>query len=141
MAKTDVIKFRELLLTDPDFQEKLSKAAEAYTGDNDGKAVFDNVLVPLAGEYGLSATYEEFKDYMDEITEPAQAELSEDELAQVAGGKVNGGGVGGLGCEGFGGGLGVAGGEYGGGLCLIFGYGFGGTLCLGPGASVQRTLK
>ena len=63
MAKADIIKFRELLLTDTEFQEKLRKASEAYKGEKDEKAVFDNVLTPLAKEYGLSATYEEFREY------------------------------------------------------------------------------
>ena len=30
MAKADILKFRELLLSDPEFQEKLRKAAEEY---------------------------------------------------------------------------------------------------------------
>ena len=90
MAKADIIKFRELLLTDAEFQEKLRKAGEAYKGENDDKAVFDNVLIPLAKEYGLSATYEEFKEYTDAFAKDADGELSEDELSQVAGGKGDG---------------------------------------------------
>ena len=91
MAKADILKFRELLLTDADFQEKFKKAAEAYTGEKDEKAVFDNVLVPLAREHGLSATFEEFKEYAASFSRGADGELSEDELSQVAGGKGSGG--------------------------------------------------
>ena len=90
MAKADIIKFRELLLSDAELQEKLRKASEAYTGANDEKAVFENVLAPLAGEYGLSATYEEFKEYRVALSGGADGELSEDELTQVAGGKGTG---------------------------------------------------
>ncbi len=90
MAKADIIKFRELLLSDADFQEKLRKAGEAYTGEKDEKSVFDNVLVPVAREYGLSATYEEVKNYTASFSGEADGELSEDELEQVAGGKGDG---------------------------------------------------
>ncbi len=90
MAKSDLIKFRDLYLSDISFQEKLRNAAEAYTGEKDEKAVFDNVLVPLAGEYGLSATYEEFKEFAGAFSGETAGELSEDELSQVAGGKGDG---------------------------------------------------
>ena len=33
MAKADLIKFRELLISDAEFQEKFRKAAEAYNGE------------------------------------------------------------------------------------------------------------
>ena len=91
MAKNDISKFRELLLTDADFQEKVRKAAEAYKGEQDEKSVFDKLLAPIGEEYGLSATYEEFTDYLSDFTNAAAGELSEDELAQVAGGKGDGG--------------------------------------------------
>lgn len=90
MAKTDIFKFRELVLTDSEFQEKLRKATEAYTGEMDERSVFDNVLTPLAGEYGLSATYEEFREFAGAFSGGTDGELSEDELTQVAGGKGKG---------------------------------------------------
>ena len=90
MAKEDLKKFQELLASDADFQEKFRKAAEAYTGEQDEKSVFDNLLLPLAKEHGLSATYDEFKEYMSNFAVSAGNELSEDELAQVAGGKDSG---------------------------------------------------
>ena len=87
MAKADLIKFRELLNTDTEFQDKLRKAAESYTGEPGDKAVFENLLIPLAKEYGLSATFEEFVEYLKAFMGGGEAELSEDELAMVAGGK------------------------------------------------------
>ena len=86
MANTDIQKFKELLAGDAGFREKFKKAAEAYTGEQDMKSVFDDLLLPLGKEYGLSATYDEFKEYTDSLT-PADGELSEAELSQVAGGK------------------------------------------------------
>ena len=94
MAKTDLLKFGELLNSDAEFQEKFRKAAEAYDGERDEKSVFDNLLLPLAEEYGLSATYDEFKAFTDALTGESQGELSEDELAQIAGGKDTGSGYG-----------------------------------------------
>lgn len=102
MAKTDLIKFRELLNSDIGFQEKLKKAAEEYTGDQNEKAVFDNLLMPFAEKYGLSASYEEFSEFIRALSGGSDGELSEDELAQVAGGKGSGGFL----CGGIGVGLG-----------------------------------
>ncbi len=48
MAKADLIKFRDLLSSDPEFREKFKKAAEVYSGEQDEKAVFDNLLLPFA---------------------------------------------------------------------------------------------
>ena len=128
MAKADIIKFRELLLTDAEFQEKLRKASETYKGEKDEKAVFDNVLTPLAKEYGLSATYEEFREYAGTFTGGADSELSEDELAQVAGGK----GAGAWGCfiVGAGGGS-TSSNDW----CMVFGLGMG--ICMVEGVSAE----
>ncbi len=98
MAKADLIKFRDLIASDPEFQEKFRKAAEAYKGPQDEKSVFENLLQPLGKEYGLSATYEEFKEFTGAFTGEAGGELSEDELEQVAGGKNSGIGL----CAGIG---------------------------------------
>ena len=89
MAYSDLQKFKDLLISDAGFQEKFRKAADSYTGPQDMKAVFDNMLAPLGKEYGLSTTYEEFQKYMDSFS-GAKGELSEAELSQVAGGKDNG---------------------------------------------------
>ena len=114
MANTDIQKFKELLATDAGFQEKIKEAADSYTGAPDIKSVFDNLLLPLGKEHGLSATFEEFKEYMDSFSK-ADGELSDAELAQVAGGKegvsypnsavaavANVGAVAGIHCQGIG---------------------------------------
>lgn len=90
MINTDILKFRDLLSSDSECQEKLKAAVEAYTGEQDEKSVFDNLLLPLAKEYGLSATYDEFKEFTGALVGGTEDELSEDELAQIAGGKDSG---------------------------------------------------
>ena len=128
MAKEDLNKFRELLISDADFQTKFRKAAEEYTGEQNEKAVFDNLLMPLAEEYGLSASFEEFSEYMRALSSGPAGELSEDELAQVAGGKGSGGFL----CGGIGVGLGRTNetGDY----CVVGGVGLG--ACVVEGASL-----
>ena len=133
MAKADMMKFRELMFTDADFQEKLKKASKAYTGDKSEKAVFDNVLIPLAKEYVLSAAFEEFKEYIGTFTDGAEGELSEDELSQVAGGK----GFGASACSTAGIGIGYASKNGISGGCLLFGYGTGFVACAGVGDSAE----
>ena len=71
-------KFIELMHTDETFQSKLKDALSSYTGEQTPEAVFNNVLSPLAKEYGISISFEE---YIKSISE-----LSDDELDQVAGG-------------------------------------------------------
>lgn len=107
-------KFRELLLTNGEFQQKLKTAAEAYTGEQTEEAVFQEVLVPLAAEYGISVAYEDFHAYLN-----SDPEMDRDELAQVAGGTK------GLGAN----------------ACWVVGIGLGGSssdhvpnLCIGVGA-------
>lgn len=92
MAKEDIRRYRDLLLTDEEFQKKFAAAAEAYKGEQTEQAVFENVMLPLGKEYGLSATYDEFKEYTAAFSGDTSGELSEDELSQVAGGKDSGGG-------------------------------------------------
>ena len=126
-------KFRELLLTDETFQKKLQDAAASYTGEQTEGAVFNNVLAPLAAQYGIRATYDEFKEY---IVNLSTQEMSSEELAQVAGGdKFNGGGVGFATCKGIGGGAGGGAGENSGGACLIIGVGWNKIVCLTVGCS------
>lgn len=85
---TDVRKFEELMKTDAGIQDKLRIAAEEFKGDaSDEKAVFEGILLPVAEEAGLSASYEEFQEYMKSLAEGPDKELSMDELSQVAGGK------------------------------------------------------
>lgn len=129
----DLQKFRELLITDTDFQQKLQAAAEAYTGDQTEEAVFNSVLVPIASEYGITATFDEFKEYMEKLN--SDAEMSKEELSQVAGGKANGGGLGGALCYGAGIGFGAAAGSKSGGGCVVVGAGWGRTVCVTVGES------
>lgn len=132
----DLEKFRELLLTDEEFQKKLQAAAVAYTGDQTEEAVFNNVLVPIASGYGISATFDEFKDYISSLND--DAEMSKEELSQVAGGKINGGGVGATECAGIGIGFGASAGSESGGGCVVIGGGWGKTMCLTVGTSEGR---
>lgn len=126
-------KFEELLKTDSVFQEKLKTAMESYTGEQTEQAVFGGVLVPLAKEYGISATFEEFKEYVADIS-TEDRELSEDEVNQVAGG-TKGIGIGTTACLGIGVGLG---GNYGSStsVCAIVGMGGGADACVGEGQGV-----
>ena len=126
MAKEDLNKFRELLTSDADFQTKFRIAAEQYTGEKNEKAVFDNLLKPFAEENGLSATYEEFSEFISAFSRGSDSEISEDELAQVAGGKGSGAFVCGL----IGGGFGSTN-EYD--TCVVVGFGLG--ICVIEGAS------
>ncbi len=143
MAREDLLKYRDLLLNDSDFQKKFLAAAEKYDGDKDEKAVFDKVVLPLGKEYGLSATYEEFKEYTDTFAGITEPELSEDELAQVAGGK--GGGLIWTKCMLFGFGIGVGGAtektstgyDAGMGICIGIGAGGNGVSCAGSGDPIQ----
>ena len=146
MAKADLIKFRDLLVNDPDFQEELRAAAEAYNGEQDEKSVFENLLLPLGKKHGLSATYEEFKEFTGAFAGDADGELSEDELSQVAGGKDGGGG--GLiwtKCVLFGVGIGAGGAlkrtstgyDTGMGICIGIGAGGNGVSCAGSGDPIR----
>jgi len=78
-------KFRELVLTDKEFQTKLKNSLKVYNGEQTEEDVFNTVLVPLAAEYGITATYEEFHTYIEELAN--DQELNTDEIAQISGGK------------------------------------------------------
>ena len=124
-------KCRELFLTDEKFQKKLKAAAEAYTGEQTEEAIFNSILVPLAAEYGITATFDEFKDYIASLNNGA--EMSKDELCRIAGGKVNGGGVGINQCNYVGLGLGVVASSESGGVCVLIGGGGGADFCWAGG--------
>ena len=102
-------KFEELLKTDEAFQKKLADAAQAYNGEMTEEAIFNNVLVPVASEYGITATLDELKDYLEGLVN--NQEMEEDELKQVAGGTKSGGGTYGAGMT----------------FCIYAGVGIGGT--------------
>ena len=125
----DIKKFEELMTTDEAFQVKLKAALENYSGEQTEKAVFEEVLAPLAKEYGLSATYEEFAAYLKDLAEN-QLKMGDDELGQIAGGsKEKDYAIGASACCGIG--AGVLGPS-----AFCVGIGFGGKgagACVGPG--------
>ena len=127
-------KFQQLLLSDNEFQQKLKSAAESYDGEKTEEAVFANILMPVAQEYGIEITYDEYKEYAANLS---GAKMSDAELAQVAGGDkgTNGGGIVKSNCTGLGVGYGAGAGEKSGGICLLVGIGWGDTTCVGPGYS------
>jgi len=129
-------KFEELLRTDESFQAKLKAAVEAYTGEEDKETVFNSVLVPLAEEYGISVSYEEFIDYISNLADTV--EMNKEELMQIAGGK--GGGVGAGKCFGVGVGWGYAIGDDGAVGCIIIGHGSS-YCCIGEGDSDGETVR
>ena len=101
----------------------MQEAAEVYTGNQTEEAIVNAVLVPLAAEYNITATFDEFKAYMESLNR--DDEMSKDELQQVASGKT-----GGLGIEGCYV-IGRGGGDGSGGVCLIIGVGWGYYNCTG----------
>lgn len=118
-------KFEELLKTDAAFQEKLKAAMENYKGEKTEQAVFEDVLLPLAKEYGITATLAEVKEYINNVS-GEDRELSEDEVNQVAGGGKD---FGATACLGWGIGLG----DSGSGTCVVLGAGDGAGACAGSG--------
>ncbi len=58
----------------------MKEALNKYDGEKSDEAVFNAVLAPIAKEYGIEATFDDYKNYS------SSRELSEDELAQVSGG-------------------------------------------------------
>lgn len=127
----DLKKFEQLLKTDAEFQKKLKDSMKSCTNEQaDEKTIFEEILIPVAKEYGISATFEEYQAYIKDVAENG-ADLSPDELSQVAGG-------------GKGPGIGLN-------LCYKAGVGFGGVgagfcvaigaddtgICLGSGVSTD----
>ena len=137
----DIIKFQELLLNDQEFQGKLKEAVKDYKGEATEEAFFQEILVPFAEEYGISASYEEYREYIEKRANEASREiLTDDELAQISGGTMGkGSGYGGLACSVVGIGLGGGGGNGNGGACYFVGAGWGGTACWGEGETVPLT--
>ena len=110
---------------------------ESYTGENSEEAVFNGVLVPVAKEYGISVSFEEFKEYINNLAS-ADEIMDNEELKQIAGGK--GGGLGAAVCKYIGFGAGGAGGDGGGIGCIILGFGttYG---CIGEGDPHADTCR
>lgn len=127
----DLEKFKELIMTDESFQNKLKDSAEAYNGEQTEEAVFNNVLAPVIEEYGITVTLEDIKEYAASM---ADSDI-EDELSQVSGGKSSGYGIFGGSCIVAGVGLGGSFGKEGGIVCAVVGVGWGNSNCLGKGVS------
>ena len=132
--KQDILKFIDTLKTDESLQEKLKSEAEKYEGEQTPKAVFQNLICPLAEETGCHFTWEEYKEFMTNEAGEAK-ELNLDEMEQVGGGETEGAGA--LFCSIFG--IGVGGGSIdskpksrscG---CLVVGMGIGALACAGEG--------
>ena len=86
----NVDKFVALIKEDPSLSEKFNSAVENYNGDQSIEDIFQNILLPLAKEYGCDFTLEDMQEYIHR-EEASVLELSSDEMDIVAGG---GGGVG-----------------------------------------------
>ena len=123
-------KFAELMNTDEAFQAKLSAAMQSYKGESTPEAVYNNVLSPIAKEYGISVSLEEFNEYVSSQANKDES-LSFDELEQVAGGKSGGFGL--TTCAAIGVGVGGGGGDGAGGGCVGIGAGWGHSSCVGEG--------
>ena len=108
------------VITAEDRETLLKAAVETYDGEKNEEGVFYGVLVPVAKEYGISASYEEFKDYMENLASTDEI-MDKDELTQIAGGK--GRGFGAAVCYGVGIGVGGGGGDDGGFACFVGGFG------------------
>ena len=106
MSQQNAMKCMELMKTDVELQKKVKAAMDAYTGEKtDAKTVFDEVLAPIAKEIGYECSYED----VEALARPSgDEELSEDEVAMVAGG-----------------GKGAGGGNVG--FCIVLGFGEGDT--------------
>ena len=130
-----ILKFRELLLTNEEFQAKLKNAVESYDGEKSEEGVFNKVLMPVASEYGISATFSEFKSSMEHL-QVMMKNSTRKKLLRFSGGD-----------KGFGinlcAGVGVGIGDSGDCVCAVLGgstpggYCSGSTgACAGPGVSV-----
>ncbi len=77
-------KLMERSKTDAEFRKKVRAAIDAYSGERTEEAVFSNIFVPVAAEYGVTATFEDFKEYLESQND---SELSDEETVQIAGGE------------------------------------------------------
>jgi len=82
--KYDITRFEELLKTDEKLRNRLKEALCSYDGDQTEEEVFNSVLAPIAAEYDIFATFDEFKTYIDGIS---NQELNAAEISQITGGK------------------------------------------------------
>jgi hypothetical protein len=130
MSKENVKRFYEALVKDAGLQEKFKAVSRKYEGQKpdvaQAETIYQKELVPLAREAGYVFTLAELKGYVAAARKPAMREISEEEMAGVAGGNcaclVGGGGkLDGHTCACVVGGGGMGGGT----TCACVGYGEG----------------
>ena len=100
MAKENVGKFYDKLAQDAALAEKLNALDKDFAEKNGASAddaamrekAVEAIIIPLAKEVGLPFTLEELKEYEQE--QMKNMTLSDDELDQVAGGKIKSAGGG-----------------------------------------------
>lgn len=89
MSKGNVDKFLELMQTDEGLARRMAACLymlENGGGASDGSGGFiAREIVPLAKEYGLEFTAQDFLDYTEEAK--AKVGLTAEDLAEVSGGK------------------------------------------------------
>jgi predicted ribosomally synthesized peptide with nif11-like leader len=90
MSKENVKLFYEALARDKGLQERFDALNRKYGGQKldeaQMEAIYQKELIPLAKEAGYNFTMGELKEYARMSQKPVTRELSEDELATVAGG-------------------------------------------------------
>lgn len=124
---TELQKFWDMMKADENLRKELEERVKNYTGEPSEKAIMEAVVIPLAQEHGLMFTG---NDYVEAVQE-----LSQDEMAQVAGGASIGFGGGTFGCDVLGSGFGSAAGIGAAGACLFIGIGTGMSLCMFSGVT------
>jgi len=90
MSKENVKLFYEAMAKDKSLQEKAKTISKKYEGqksdDMQTDEIYQRDLIPLAKEAGYEFTLDELKEYSMEANKPTMREVSEEELAGVAGG-------------------------------------------------------
>lgn len=85
----DIGKFIDLFKRNNQFQEKLKTAIIDFKGNLKEEAVYTDIFLPLASEYGLSISSEDFRVYIERMS-CEDEEMTDDELSLVSGGSVKG---------------------------------------------------
>ena len=125
-------KFQELLNTDEEFRQKLKAAVQSYKGDQTAEAVFQSVFVPIAAEYGITDTFDDFNSFLSGLN---GQEMDQTELSQIAGGDK---GFGASACYQVGVGVGGHGeGSRINAICIIIGTGDKVAACAGEGVTTD----
>jgi len=90
MSVENIKRFYDALTKDEALQDKFKALAEKYEGqkpdEEQADAICEKELLPFAKSAGYDFTLEELKEYNRDAAKPATRQLSEEELAAVAGG-------------------------------------------------------